>query len=281
VETKEMNNRFCQALAKGAAIAVLAFSMSPLVLRPAFADYDHWWFPPKQTDPRGLAAEYSDQTRTVIDRDRRHHITKVMTIPPLGSINGTTLVAYYPGTRSVRLESKSNWAETVATYRRPNGTRDCVLTLTFSMTVVECYDKTGTRLVRQQYWFRTEKVEGGKSSHEYELYSTTEFDAHGQPLREFNFRVGSLDLDAVTEHNVTINGVKYPVVASWYRKDQTQLRAVYWRKAVFYDRRFMTEVDHESTEKIAPPVVPASLLTKSDYFDKDLLPIPPLMDPRL
>jgi hypothetical protein len=149
------------------------------------------------------------------------------------------------------------------------------------MTIVRCYDKTGTRLVREQYWFRTEKVEDGKSTHEYELYSTTEFDAHGQPLREFNFRVGSAALDEVTEHNVTINGKKYAVVASWYREDQTLLRSNYWRKADFYDRRFMTEIDHASTEKIAPPVVPASLLTTTDYFDKDLLPIPPLMDPHL
>src|SRR5277367_2284510 len=145
-----MSNRLFKVLAKGAATFALAFGLSP-----AFAD-DHFWFPPEPLSAYGIAAQPAGETRTVIDRDgASHRITRIVRIPSWGGIQGTKVFAFYPGTRKVRLEAESSWDETVATYRRrEDGSRSCVLRLSHAMTVVQCYDNTGIKLVLQQYWFQ-------------------------------------------------------------------------------------------------------------------------------
>jgi len=275
-----MKNGFSFVLARGAAILALASSMAAFGPQPASAE-DSWWNAPADlSNLYSFAAQFTGETRTIIDRDQSHQITREITIPPYGSFKGAKITAYYPDTGKVRLKAESDFFQTMATYlRKEDGTRDCVLSVSYyGSTLVKCYDKTGSQLVLEQYWIRTDKVQNGISKPVYELFHTTEFDATGKPSRTFVFDIGSSALSQLEAYHVIINGVEYGEVDSLYRHDDHTLEVeLRWLKAA--DHRYDERQEHAPGEKIAPPVVPANLREKPAYLGLDYLPIPRIPPP--
>src|ERR1700733_7609069 len=53
-----------------------------------------------------LAAEPTQNSRTVIEWDSQHHPLKVTNIPPWGTTVDSTICAYYPGTKHVRMKAR-------------------------------------------------------------------------------------------------------------------------------------------------------------------------------
>ena len=256
-----------------AATAVVAFlsGISALGLQSAIAaDSAGPWGSYK------LAADPSPNGRTVIEWGRHHRPLKVMYIPPWGSINGTTIRAYDPGTRHVRMQAKADFQLDVATYYRPHGTRDYVLELSPATTTIRYFDATGKKVVLEQMWWRHDYVENGETKHKYEIFMITQMDSGGKPIREFSYRDGALWF--VTDYHATVGDVKYAEVDYLYDMNtHTLAGAFYWRHAVKCCDQPTRKETYTPADNIAAPAVPQDLLKIRVNLDKDELPAPPVV----
>src|SRR5277367_2351542 len=104
-----MKNGFSFVLARGAAILALASSMAAFGPQPASAENFWWDAPADLSNLYSFAGQFTSETRTVIDRNEWHQITREITIPPYGSMKGAALTAYYPDTGKVRLKAESDF----------------------------------------------------------------------------------------------------------------------------------------------------------------------------
>jgi hypothetical protein len=222
-----------------------------------------------------LAAEPTQNSRTVIEWDSQHHPLKVTNIPPWGTTVDSTICAYYPGTKHVRMKARVDFHADVATYYSKNGIREYVLKLSADTTTIRYFDATGTKVVLEQVWWRHDYVEQGETKHNYHIYTITQMDDGGRPRREFMFQTGVLW--SVTDYHVTVKGVAYAQVAYLYDEHtQTLAHVFYARHAVTFSSHQPTKMEtHTPEENIAAPTVGQDLLKIRVNLDADELPAPP------
>jgi hypothetical protein len=222
---------------------------------------------------RGEQKEQQHPGHTITEWDEKQRLAKVTKTPEYDTVAGTTIVAYYPDGR-VRLDASADYRMDTAKYFRPNGTLDHVLKLSSSMTDVEYYDASGTKMVLEQAWWRKEKTENGVTKTYYRLYYVTEMDANGEKAREFTYFNEDGELSTVDVYNVEVDGVKYGEVDYTYdARTHTLERALFWIGKA--DHHYDKEEEHKAEDKIAPISVPADDLVLHVNLDEDKLPVPP------
>jgi hypothetical protein len=211
-----------------------------------------------------------DKTHTLTDWDAQGRTLKVMHMPEYG-VSGATAVAYYPGTNKLRLDAKADYNAMTARYLRLNGTLDHIIKLSPSVTLIQYFDPSGTKITLEQTWWRDEKVVNGVSKFKYRIYTLSEMDDQGEDIRDIGYEDGALEY--IWVHNAQVKGTDY--AEADYNFDQTKgfmARASYWKTM-----GHQADIDeiHTEAENIRPPVIPPIDLKMAVDPDEDNLPIPP------
>jgi hypothetical protein len=216
-----------------------------------------------------------DETRTITEYDEHMNALKIARWPKDMSVSGATVVAYYPGSFKLRLESKSDYQQDIARYYREDGTLAYRVTISASITEVETLDATGTRTLMDQTFWRTETSVNGVKRLGYKLYTAALFDDQGNKIRDVDFEEDPTShrqwITFEELYNATVDGVAYKEVDYVYKPDGTRGISIY--KSLVEgapDKR----VEHKPAENIRPDPVPPEMMAMHFQPDQDL-PIPP------
>ena len=216
----------------------------------------------------------ADNSRTVTSYDEKQLPIQMTKLTQYG--NGSTVSAFYPGTKQVRLESTSDYSKTAARWFRADGTLEQTAEISSGMVKVVYYDGSGQKILLTQTWlFERVEQNGIASMKDLHIYQVVEPDAGGADLRTWTWLLidKSRALWSYEESNVpwpptpSLVCEKYRI---YYNKD-TGLAD----KAVcgLPDRKVQDpELIYTARDNIRPPPVSAADLVVPKLDDN--LPIP-------
>jgi hypothetical protein len=211
-----------------------------------------------------------DKTRTLTDWDALGHTLKVMHEPEYG-VAGTTAIAYFPGTDKIRLDAKADYYAMTARYLRIDGTLDHILKLSPSITEIQYFNPSGTKMTLAQTWWRKTEIVNGLPKFKYTINTISELNNQGEITRDIGYSDGKLEY--IWLHNVELNGITYAEADYNYDPTAGFMASVnYWQTM---GHQADSEETHTAAENIRPPVLPPRDLTMLINPDEDNLPIPP------
>ncbi len=238
---------------------------------PQLLSETHWYKDGKVAYTNIL---HDDMSRTVIALDERGAQVEIMQLPQY--CDGATFVAYYPGTKQVRLQGSANVYETTALYYRPNGTLQ--LTEILSSTTLELirWDATGKLKVLDQTWYFTRVTDNGVAKITNPVLSEVlEFDQNGKQTQQWSW-FGSGESGRIwsyqTFNTVTAGPNPIPLKSrvNFYRQEDGTLQRTDFYPADSAIKDWF--VEHAAAENLQPPPVPAR---DREFATIDLdLPIP-------
>ncbi len=161
---------------------------------------------------QNLANDDGTHTITWYDRQKQTLKVKHEGIRPVIS----SIVAYWPGTQKIRMQSKSDYTGTEAEFFDEQGLRTSTMNITTYSVVVQYYGKDGQTVKFDQTW-SISRTPGAKPS--FDLQHVSERDRDGNATRELTFDGGKLKEDNRT--GVTIGGIEYTSVTMKYNSDGT------------------------------------------------------------
>lgn len=231
---------------------------------PKLVEEDHWGPVSKGHVLTFKDVLEDDGTRTQTAFDDGGHLLMEKHIGRWG-IAGTTVKFYWPGTNKVRIDSKSEYGATNASYYRIDGTLSLSVKLTYNALEVSHYDASGqTELFWQSFWSRS-VLKDGKPVPGWEPYQVIVKDGKGATVRELSYDQGQLRQD--DRPHFTAGGIAYERVQFWYRPDGTLEKVDY--SGASNEKQFSVKtVAHTAGEDIradvppvyvAPPTVPEEL----------------------
>ena len=232
------------------------------------------WRPDKQHSLSYSNILNEDGTRIATDWDVDHVPLKIAQWPQGGSAIGATVVAYFPDSHKLRLESKTDAnTDSVNYYRDEDGTLACQVALSGSSAEITYFDNTGKKPRLKQLWyFKEENVNGVKQRNYYWLYEIGELDSEGNLTREVTFNDEG-NVDGLSSYNAVANGTNYQMLYRSFRSDGTLDIVTYWPNGLHGEME--KREDHTAAENIRIPVaVPADELKRQVEIDPDL-PLPP------
>jgi hypothetical protein len=214
----------------------------------------------------------ADGTSTITNFDADGHILREAVWSKWHSVNGTKVVAYYPGTHQIRFSSVTGSLDDVVAYYRVDGTQSYLLSIGVGHMGVKAFDKNGVALPYEQYFDRVDKTVNGAIKSEYKLSVLTQKDAAGQVVRKVDLwhQAGMPDSDY--RFNVTISGVKYMEVDWLYSLDGTLATVKYWKDEL-KDPPDKVE-NHLPTENIRMQLPDDAIKLNLPVQDGDDLPMP-------
>ncbi len=134
----------------------------------------------------------SDDSRTVQAFDERGAAFEISHLTAF--VDGSTVVAYFPGTNQIRLQSKSTYFDTLASVYRMDGTLSLTLDINAAFIEAKYYDNAGQKQTLQQLWYFTKALDqnGVARATALKLYSVAEMDGSGKLSRQWTFNGSSI-----------------------------------------------------------------------------------------
>ena len=155
-----------------------------------------------------------DGTHTTTWYDGQKGVLKIKHQGRRGNL--ATVVAYWPGTKKIRLQSESDIDGTRAKFYSLDGIVTSTMSITTYMMTAQYFDSTGSKVLYEQTWHLSR--EGGDKA-SFDLERVAELDGDGNAKRELTFENGGLKQD--DRNNVTIGGIEYSSVTLKYHADGT------------------------------------------------------------
>jgi len=209
-----------------------------------------------------------DDSRTISTFDDSGLPISVSSIA--AGISGSSVTAYYPGTKVLRLKSSSTYSETNADIYRPDGTLSTHLTIGSASIEYFFYDSSGKRQTLQQLWYFDRDVKDGITRMKnYRLSTVTEMDAQGTPVRSWDIQLGSNKLWSSSVYNVVVDGEHWGEVRSFYDANGFLDRVSYLLVGEGSPKKM---IDHTPAEAITGQPPPANLMILTPI--SDALPLP-------
>ncbi|HEY9733225.1 MAG TPA: hypothetical protein V6C89_15005 [Drouetiella sp.] len=206
-----------------------------------------------------------EHAREVLDYDGKSRVIKDTILPAWGSNKGLKITAYFPGTKSVRMKAYGDWYSTVATYYRPDHTRDCVLRMFNGMVFADGYDATGAKLITSQVWFKRTRRDAYSEQNTYVLWDVRQMDGADKPLQEYMFDTNTELVTTFTRYNVKVPGDS---VYFHYADDGRLDFKIYNPPHQFAGGR---EAPGPGDDLSAPPI-PDALLQVPAHLNEDVFP---------
>jgi hypothetical protein len=167
-------------------------------------------------------------------------------------VNGSRLVGFYPGGKVVRVRSTSTYGLTSADLFRPDGTLSMQLAIGPETIDVTYFDASGHHKLFNNVWWFTRVVEDGMVvMRNFKIYTVTQMDADGAPLREWDMSSEEPAPKVWTEenYNVTVDGVRWGDICNFYDGNGLLERVSYIEPGHTSPKKM---IDHQPSEGIRP-----------------------------
>jgi hypothetical protein len=238
------------------------YNPAPLLLRQT-----------KWTEGNKLSYTYvlnpdSSQTTTIYDDDE----APIQISQVFPSVVGSSVVGYYPGTKVLRVQSKTtSYDETPVDYFRPDGTLSMHLTINAGYLGFAFFDSTGKHKTLVQHWyFDREVVAGITRMKNFRLDIVEEMDANGDPLRSWDLKLNTNEAWSTAQFNVDVAGEHWKEVHYFYSLDGFLIRVSY----IGADDAIKKMEEHTTAEGLRPTVPPANLMLLTPVNDTFAIPVP-------